>query len=551
MNKYIILLIVSVLLFGACKDHFKVDPLTEVEESKQFSKKTGYYSSLYGVYLEMASYDMYGSKLRHYVFEDLAQTWKDVEDSRRFTGSNGMYEYETNSQIKNVMDPLWSKHYNLIANLNNLLKNLEDPAKAELFPEGNYELLIAEAKGLRALLHFNLVKIFAPSIASDENAFAIPYMDEFTRDIVAPPTVREFYNKIINDLEDAEALLKVYDPLLLAETEDEIKDALALGTNNIDDKERLLELGFRSNRLMRLNYYAVQALLAKVHLFANNKESAFLYAKNVLDTAHNAIQFSQTSYYPATTIFGLPNDRGEDFTDQIKSDFEQGRKLDGYICEDLFEIDILHSWEVDRIRWNDPDDIKALKQEVIDWVAENGDAVNGVYYKKSEIGDGYGTFLLREQGTYLEVPEGVGDNDFRWMRYSQERVGSTNRLINARWVGTTGIEGYDYFDIINHEEILLIAIESSNSPATQLQYLNDYRYHYELPLLDATDIDTEEKLDAELEKEYKKTFIGTGKLFFYFKRKNKSSFVGINGTEIIDAIENNIYVLPHPEGEGF
>ena len=550
LNIYILLLIVSAILFGSCEDHFKIEPLTEVEEATQFSSKTGYYSALYGVYLEMAGYNMYGAKMRYFLFDDLAQSFDDSFDHSRYKGSNGMYQYETNDGIKNVLDPLWNKHYNLIANLNNLLENLEDGAAIKkIFPDGNYEILIAESKALRAFFHFNLVRIFAPSIASNEAATAIPYINSFSINTQAPSTVREVYNKIIKDLEDAEALFAVHEPLLQAETEEELEEMLV--TSDVSNEEKLLELGFRSNRLVRFNYYAVQALLAKVYLYAGNNEKAYEYAEKVLNNAHNQIDYGLTGIYKSGTIFGLSVDDVDGLYDKVKWDFINKRKTISNDLEVLYEVDLLNSYyEVDRIGWRDTDSIKALKQPIIDWIDQNAEIINRDYFEKGNIfGTGY--FLLREKGTYLPVEPSPGDNDIRWKRFKYLRYFGYSQLVNTKWVSSLSETPLEYFDLLNHFEIKLIAAETASSETDKLQHLNELRGRYQLEPLESTDVDTEEKLEIEIEKEYKKNFFGKGELFFYFKRKNKDTFKGINQVQIVDAVENNIYVLPYPLGEGF
>ncbi|WP_421918560.1 RagB/SusD family nutrient uptake outer membrane protein [Marinifilum sp.] len=548
INK-LLLLIVSVVLFGACEDHFKIDPLTEIDEAKQFSSKTGYYSALYGVYLEMAGYDMYGAKMRYYLFDDLAQTFADSKWSSRFEGSNGMYDYETNEPIKAELDLLWNKHYNLIANLNNLLENLEDgSATKEMFPDGNYEILIAESKALRAFFHFNLVKIFAPSIASDEAADAIPYMNKFDINTIAPSTVREVYNKIIKDLEDAEALLAVHEPLLQAETEDEKDEMLA--TYNVSSEERLRELGFRSNRLARFNYYAVQALLAKVYLYAGNNEKAYEYAEEVLNNAHQQLNFGISFLYQDGTIFGVSVDEDGQY-DKVKSDFTTERKIFPDNLEALYEVDLLSTSEAVSISYWDSEEVKALKQPVVDWLNQNTTAVQ-YYYMEGSSSYNTGTFVLREKGTYLPVEPSPGDNDIRWMNFKYSYFfNQYSVLVNSNWVSPIHKKGLNYFDLLNHHEIKLIAAETASSTADQLQHLNELRGMYSLAPLETTDIDTEEKLEIEIEKEYKKNFYGKGELFFYFKRKNKDTFKGINQFPVENAIDDNIYVLPYPLGEGF
>src|SRR5580765_4433647 len=54
---------------------------------------------------------------------------------------------------------MWDSLYLCIANLNNLLDNVE--SRKNIFTGNNYNTIKGEALGLRAFLHFDLVRMFA------------------------------------------------------------------------------------------------------------------------------------------------------------------------------------------------------------------------------------------------------------------------------------------------------------------------------------------------------------------------------------------------------
>lgn len=55
--------------------------------------------------------------------------------------------------------------------------------------------------------------------------------------------------------------------------------------------------------------------------------------------------------------------------------------------------------------------------------------------------------------------------------------------------------------------------------------------------------------ETEIEKEYRKEFLGEGQMFFYYKRLNRTMFKGINGKEVKVNDYPSVYVLPIPERE--
>lgn len=64
--------------------------------------------------------------------------------------------------------------YNVIANINNFLEYV-DKNKDVLVTERYYETMKGEALGLRAFLHFDLLRMFGPIYKEHPASKAIPY----------------------------------------------------------------------------------------------------------------------------------------------------------------------------------------------------------------------------------------------------------------------------------------------------------------------------------------------------------------------------------------
>jgi hypothetical protein len=155
--------------------------------------------------------------------------------------------------------------YANIAQTNYILKNIDD--KKSIFAADNYSIIKGEALALRAFLHFDLLRLYAPAPKSDANATAIPYMTAFTVTPQARLKVSEVIALCEKDLKEAEALLKVYPQMTNPGGNDDF-------------------LAFRKNRM---NYWAVKALLARLYLYNNDKVHALPYAKEVI--ASNNFRF--------------------------------------------------------------------------------------------------------------------------------------------------------------------------------------------------------------------------------------------------------------------
>lgn len=133
-----------------------------------------------------------------------------------------LYQYlykkdNTNKQdyVINIIDAFWSKIYTQIANLNAMLQTID--GNKNLFSGENYNVIKGEAIGLRAFLHFELLRMFGEPYAKDKDAESIPYVDEFTTSVTRLYTVDEIITLVLKDLETAKGLLE-NDPIHLGTT---------------------------------------------------------------------------------------------------------------------------------------------------------------------------------------------------------------------------------------------------------------------------------------------------------------------------------------------
>ena len=148
------------------------------------------------------------------------------------------------------MDAIWLEMYSAIANLNIMLKYIDkDPS---IFSGDNYAIYKGEALGLRAFMHFDLLRIFSEQITQNPEAAGIPYATQFS--LTAPEFLKakDVYTRIKNDLKEAEKLLN--DPELYS------------SATAIDN--------YLKDQSTHFNLQAVQGTLARVYLTENNIDSA-------------------------------------------------------------------------------------------------------------------------------------------------------------------------------------------------------------------------------------------------------------------------------------
>ena len=103
------------------------------------------------------------------------------------------------SDVKSIISSICSVGYNNIANCNNLIANVSE-ASPSVFAEDELEknMIWGEALGLRALIHFDMLRMFAPSMLKDDGKAYIPYVDVYPTIVPSYETIRRF-EKIVND----------------------------------------------------------------------------------------------------------------------------------------------------------------------------------------------------------------------------------------------------------------------------------------------------------------------------------------------------------------
>ncbi|HEY0271883.1 MAG TPA: RagB/SusD family nutrient uptake outer membrane protein [Chitinophaga sp.] len=267
-----IFLLGGLLAFTSCNKWLDVKPKTQVASADAFRDEQGFKDALTGVYENMTKQDVYGRELSFGFTDVLAQNYTGfVSYNDYYQDAHYNYAY---TSTKARIDNIWKTSYNTIANINNLIDNLEK-ADRHMFPGSDYAVIRGEAYGLRAFNHFDLLRLYAPApAAGGAGEKGIPYRTSLSTAPVASSTVGEVITKILADLQVASDMLKTADPVVAA--------------NNIPATGG----GYLRDRHYKFNYYAVRALMARVYLYSGDKAKALACAQEVIES--NA--------YPASAV---------------------------------------------------------------------------------------------------------------------------------------------------------------------------------------------------------------------------------------------------------
>lgn len=262
--------LLGLLCLTACSDWLDVNPKSQVKKEKLFENESGYRDALLGVYTLMGGTGLYGGHETMGFLDMLAQSYSEIGTTMEEVTK---YNYESGT-AEGILNAIWSGNYKAIANCNYILGDI-DSDKA-IFSKGTYETVKGEALALRAFLHFDLLRAFAPSSKMGADRDAIPYVNAVSRKPFPQSTVAEILDYLIRDVEEARALLKPFDPIGPAfEEYDEL---------NYADEDFVQDGGFWLYRKSRLNYYGMTALLARMYLYQENKVKALECAQEVIDS---------------------------------------------------------------------------------------------------------------------------------------------------------------------------------------------------------------------------------------------------------------------------
>lgn len=462
--------ILVVLSTWSCNSWLDVQPYDQVAESVAFSSFSGFENALNGIYIELNSTSLYGQYLSCEMIELMAQRYN-ANSSTAYYYDLQQYSY-TESSCKNRFASIWSKAYNLIANTNLLLKNCEE--YNSVLSEEYYKLIKGEAYALRALLHFDIFRLWGPSyVIRESDNVLLPYYKQFTLDERPYCSPEDFMKNVVEDLKMAVSLLE-NDPV---RTEGGRNEGIYT---------------FTSWRNLRLNYYAVQLLLARAELYRGEKEAALRAAREVIDV--------QEQWFPWIKRESISS--GRDDADRV------------FYSEILFglqnsSVSTLYSGFFNGNNLSSEALLAPLSEQIYKIFNNNWDDYRYEAYLKTS-----------------EIINGASYNFFEKYKETTDTVAGT------------------IIPMLRVSEAYYIAAECEIEATDGVKWLNRVLSHRGVQEISAN------QLATTLEQEYIREFFGEGQLFFYYKRLNKSAIPAANDPTYSRMIDmTNKYRIPIPEDE--
>lgn len=275
-----ILYILALTFLAVSCDWLAITPENSIDEDDLFTSGYGFRNALNGVYLEIGSRDLYGENLSWGFLSAAAQEYltdnsQQGQNSVQISKDAADFVYNSTS-TQPVIQSIWERQYSVIANINKIIEHIDDIDKSEFaFGDDERNLIKAEAYALRAMLHFDLLRLFAPAPATNPAGTYLPYREKFGPELGEKLSVTAFIEKCLKDISLAEPLLKefdtVYHPSAMHTSMSTGSSTNWSARNRFDSRMQIDEMGeFFWYRGWRMNYLAVLALKARVCLYAGD-----------------------------------------------------------------------------------------------------------------------------------------------------------------------------------------------------------------------------------------------------------------------------------------
>ena len=465
-------------LLVSCDNWLEVKPYDKISEGELLKSEEGYEKMLNGIYIDLNSDALYGKTLSVEMIEVMGGAYAIGTDNSVWGNYKDLSSYQYNTEYwRDRLDQTWNKAYALILNCNKILESIDQ--NQSLFTGSNYYVIKGEALALRAMLHFDMLRLFGPVYSKDSDKTAIPYYTKVGNSPEPLLTAKEVAAKVVADLEDARTLL-ANDPV---KTEGTLMSGSQDGTSN-----------FMRYRALRLNYYAVEALLARTYLYMGDKADAFKYATDVIKTADQGI----FPFVDKNLVVGSPADPDRIFSSEVI--FALTNTSRGNLFKNYFDPSRL------------PNYVFRMDNSLMDKLVYGGAAQTGGY-----------------------------QDDYRY-RADWVATGSNRYFYKYKDMEATGSIQNTMIPMLRLGEMFLIAAESQSDDLSKgVQYVNALRRNRGVANLQTLTPDL-------LKYEYIRELYGEGQLFYLYKRLYSDIITSSSSSKNTKA-SDLVFVVPLPDSE--
>lgn len=501
--KHCLLACMLIPMLSSCNDWLAVEMEDGMMEDQLYRDNEGYKAVLNGVYAKMN--ENYSTTLTMGVLDVMAQYYNVRKNSNHRFYVYANYNF-SDATFEKSNGSVWTSQYDQIANLNTLLEHIDagDSGISPLY----YNVIKGEALALRGFLHFDLLRLYGPIYnESSENVICIPYQESSSKEIQPLLTAKVVMDKVIRDLKAAADLLE-NDPI-------RTKGVMA---EESDDPNENSDFRFRQ---YRLNYYAVQVLLARAYMWVGDKTKALDIVRNLI--AEN----EENLVFPWTPKTDVQNTETPDrlFSTEVMFALYNNKRVS------LFDSYFKKTASVSSILSFKGETIASLEGKIPHFYSETNDLRRGSNFWSEEV---------------LEQSSSLGSSTQKAICFSKYADVSTPKP-------------YRYMiPLIRMSEVYLMAAECTDNLSEAIGYINKVRGNRNCVNLELQTSDTKESIQTYITDEFTREVIGEGQLYFYYKRLAMDEILSGSTFEedwwsgdwiITDNISLQDYVWPLPKIE--
>lgn len=258
-KSFLITCLATALISTSCSDFLNVEPTDSADASTAITTSQDAQVVINGLMSKLTSSDYYGRTFPLYG----DAKGGDLTIGSQGRGYDALYVFN-HAESSNSYSGLWAQGYHCLLQINNLLAAIET-MKSEGSTE-DFDDKIGQALTLRALIYFDLVRLYGEPYNEDKTALGVPSITEVLPNEAKKlrNTVEENYTQIVTDLLAAESLLN-------------------------DGKTN----GF-------VNYYGNIALQSRVYLYMEDYDKALAAAEKVIESREYTL-YSNTEWATSWT----------------------------------------------------------------------------------------------------------------------------------------------------------------------------------------------------------------------------------------------------------
>jgi tetratricopeptide (TPR) repeat protein len=215
---FFIILASCLIIMNSCNKELDVDQIMSLENDKAITSAKDLEAVMAGAYDGLQSGNVLAGNML--VYSELLADDSQVNEDKLFNfGTKEIYSRATTVQLNPLRD-MWRDAYSTINRVNNVIAAIDGGKISGADFDAVKDKLKGEALFIRAVVHYSILQFWALPYDVDKQGqntqLGVPYRTQpttsgFVNLAMARNTVEDVYNKVIDDLIKAEALLDSVD----------------------------------------------------------------------------------------------------------------------------------------------------------------------------------------------------------------------------------------------------------------------------------------------------------------------------------------------------